>query len=335
MAKIFITGSEGSLMQQIIPLLHEKGHEIVGVDNLFRYGEQGANSFNIPYKFYQEDASNLSIEAKKDLLSSDFVIQAAARIFGVGGFHRYPADILGFDVSIQQHILSTIVAENSLKKTKQMPHVIFVSSSMVYERCQSQTFDGVKEGDFENVPPPLTEYGLSKYVGERLLKAYHKQYDIRYTIWRPFNIITPHETSQGEIGMSHVFADYIENIVHKKLNPLPIIGDGQQIRCFTWIGDIAECIAENITNPKIINEDFNVGNPEPYTMERLALEIYTVSQELGLIPKTKTPLKFSSIKNYKDDVRVRIPNVEKAYAQLGWKAKTKTFTSIETCLQKI
>lgn len=328
MAKIFITGCEGSLMQEVIPLLYKAGHEIVGVDNLFRYGQRGVNFRENVYKYYQEDAGNLSDEAKADLLSSDYVIQAAARIFGVGGFHKYPADILGFDVSIQQHILSTI-ANGEEKK----PHVVFISSSMVYEMCHTKLANLATEGDFEHVPPPRTEYGLSKYVGERLLKAYNKQYGIPYTIWRPFNIITPHETSDStEIGISHVFADYIENIVKAQLNPLPIIGDGKQVRCFTWIGDIAECIAGNITNPATINEDFNIGNLEIYSMRQLAEEIRETAQNLGLIPKDNKPLDFETVKEYTDDVRIRIPNVDKVKKMLGWKAKTKTSESIRHCL---
>jgi nucleoside-diphosphate-sugar epimerase len=193
---------------------------------------------------------------------------------------------------------------------------------MVYERCQ------VHPSKEENVMEsliPLTDYGLSKLVGERMCMAFHKQYGIDYVIWRPFNIITPYEPAEKEQGMSHVFADFINNITLQKKNPLPIIGSGEQIRCFTWIDDVAQLIAKYSFDSKTDNEEYNIGNPEPISMKELALMIYNGDQ----------PLEFETVREYKDDVMVRIPDVSKAVEELGFEPKVKVREAVKRCLEYI
>ena len=223
--KILVTGSEGSLMQFVIPVLQERGHEVIGVDNFIRYGEIERER---NYEFVRGDLTNKDFV--DELVSGvDGVIQAAALIYGVGGFHKYPADILSKDVVLHQNILWSMVKHNVKK-------IAYISSSMVYERCNNHP--SKEEDAFESLVPS-TDYGLSKLVGEKMCRAFAKQYGIEYVVWRPFNIITPYEVAENEQGMSHVFADFIKNLIVEKKNPLPIFGDGEQIRCFTWIGDIA------------------------------------------------------------------------------------------------
>ena len=193
---------------------------------------------------------------------------------------------------------------------------------MVYEKCAQHT--SKEEHAMESLIP-MTDYGLSKLVGERLCMAFHKQYDIDYVIWRPFNIITPYEVAENEQGISHVFADFIKNIVVEKKNPLPIIGSGEQVRCFTWIEDVAKLIADFSFKSETDNQEYNIGNPEPITMKELALLIY----------KGDEPLDFVTTKEYKDDVLLRIPDVSKAMKELGFKPTMKVKDSIEKCLLEI
>ena len=309
--KILVTGSEGSLMQFVIPYLLEKGHEVVGVDNFARYGviERERN-----YEFIQGDLTDVDF-VNEVVEGVDGVIQAAALIYGVGGFHAYPADILSKDIVLHQNILW------AMRKHK-VSKIAYISSSMVYERCQEHPS---KEEHVMESLIPSTDYGLSKLVGERLCMAFEKQYGIKYVIWRPFNIITPLEAAEKEQGMSHVFADFINNIVVNKTNPLPIIGSGEQVRCFTWIEDVAKLIGEYSFDEKTDNCEYNIGNPEPITMKQLALMMY----------EGEEPLQFETVREYADDVMIRIPDVSKAIEELGFQPTLKVEESIQKCLQYI
>ena len=321
MSKILVCGSEGSLMQAVIPKLIEQGHKVVGADSLMRYGVQHGKD----YGFHQIDLANPNLtSAMIEQEKPDYIIQAAARIYGVGGFNKYCADILGEDITLHNNVLKAAV-KNNVKR------VVYISSSMVYENCPQDMDYPVFESMLDSYPAPNTEYGLSKFTGERLSIAMSKQYGLDYTIWRPFNIITPHEkVNNQDLGVSHVFADFIENIVVKKMNPLPIIGDGSQIRCFTWIDEVADAIADHSFAENTKNEIFNLGNQEPISMIELAALIHLIASEKGLI--TSDGLLTETVANYKNDVQVRIPDVIKADVILDWTAKIKVADSIRRCL---
>lgn len=315
--KILVTGSEGSLMQAVVPLLLEKDHTVRGVDNFARYGEIERER---NYEFIRGDLTDAAFV--DDVVDGvDAVIQGAALIYGVGGFHKYPADILSKDIALHANILESMLKSGVNK-------IIYISSSMVYERCITHPS---RESDVDESLIPSTDYGLSKLVGERLTKAFHRQHGLNYVIWRPFNIITPHEKGEKELGTSHVFADFIRNIIEEKRTQLPIIGDGEQVRCFTWIGDVARGIADHSFDAAAENHEFNLGNPEPITMKDLATMIYEAAQHHGLV-ETNGNLNFETKMSFRDDVRTRIPDVSKAKEILGWEPTLKARESIDRCV---
>lgn len=315
---ILVCGSEGSLMGAVIPYLLNMNHDVRGVDNFFRYGRIERKR---DYEFVEGDLSDVGV-AKRVCKGVDVIFQGAARIFGVVGFHKCAADILSKDTALQQNILCEALNNNIQK-------VVYVSSSMVYERATNIPSE---EGDVESMPVPLTDYGLSKLVGERLCRAFYGQYGLKYTIWRPFNIITPFEEAKDEPGISHVFADFIKRIVLDRQNPMEILGDGEQIRCFTWVEDVASAIAKYSLQTITDNEVFNLGNPEPVTIKELAFRIHKLAKAKGIIPKTEQ-LSFKYLPVYEDDVKVRIPCVEKAKNVLQWEPKVKLDEALDRCLE--
>lgn len=313
--KIVITGSEGSLMQSVIPKLLSHGHEVVGIDNLSKYGTAKGNG----YQFFQVDLINRD-DCIKLFQGADYVIHAAAKLYGVGGFNKYCADILSDDTAVTGNVLHACV-KNKVKK------IVYISSSMVYETSIQQVGIPVTENLTEKCVVPQTDYGLSKLVGERLCWSFYKQYGLDYTIWRPFNVINPLETSTQEQGYSHVFADFVKHLVVERKCTLPIIGDGNQIRCFTYIDDTAHIIANYSFDTKTINQEFNICNVEPVTMRELAQKIYKQACQ------TNDKLTFETVSDYKNDVLVRIPDVTKLLTLIGeYKFKSLDY-SITQCLQ--
>ncbi len=319
--RVLVTGSEGSLMQQVIPLLLQQGFDVLGVDSFTRYGVVERQR---DYEFVQGDLVDPAF-VRDSMEGVDGVIQGAALIYGVGGFHRYPADILSKDVVLHQNVLWEM-------QRRRIEKIAYVSSSMVYERCSTHPSS---EDMLTDSLIPMTDYGLSKLVGERLVRAFNRQYGVKFVIWRPFNIITPYEHAGETQGMSHVFADFVHNIVRLGKNPLPIIGNGDQVRCFTWIEDVAAAIATYSFDNRTDNEDFNLGNPEPVSMKELALLIHESARETLLIPSGAGELTFETVEEYVDDVVTRVPAVAKAERLLGWKARVKLVESIGRCLRHV
>lgn len=316
--KILVTGSEGALMQAVIPLLLKQGHEVRGIDNFARYGEIERER---NYEFIRGDLTDAAF-CEEIARGVDGVIQAAALLYGIGGYHKYAADILSKDINLHQNILWAML------KNK-VDRIVYISSSMVYERSETHPS---REEDLSELRIPSTDYALSKVVGERLVHAFHKQYGINYTIWRPFNVLNPNEKGEEEVGMSHVFADFIRSIVIEKKTVLPLIGDGEQIRSFTYIGDVARAIAEHSFSPKALNNTFNLGSPEPITMKRLAEIIYESAADQGLIERSPDGLRFETRETFSDDIRVRIPDSTKAKEVLGWEPTKMVQESVNESL---
>lgn len=318
--RVLVTGSEGSLMQWVIKHLFENDHDVVGVDNYSRYEEYDHTRVVDPdeYEFHQVDLTDPA-ETEEIVSTADVVINAAALIYGVKGFHEYPADILSNDVTIHRNILQA-ANEHDLDR------VAYISSSMVYEQDEPPH----EEDDVWTSRVPATDYGLSKVVGERYSMAFADQYDLNYTIWRPFNIITPYERSEDEPGMSHVFADFIRKILVEQQNPMEIFGDGEQIRCFTWIDEVAAALATHTFADETRNEAYNLANPEPVTMKGLARRIFAAGKERGLVDGDT--LTFDHQPIYNDDVKKRVPSIEKAQRDFGWDPETKLDDSLEICI---
>jgi UDP-glucose 4-epimerase len=315
--KILVTGACGSLMRQVIPRLRERGHEVRGIDNYQRYGREEAPE---DIEFLEGDLTDADV-VRQAMQGMDGVIQAAAQIYGVAGFHRYPADILQRDTKLHGLILREAIQVGAQR-------VVYISSSMVYERHP----DVAREADVPLMLVPHTDYGLSKLVGERLSLAFASQYSLPYTIWRPFNIIGLQENAYGyDPGVCHVFADFVQRIVHEHQNPMLILGDGQQVRCFTWIDDVARAIAEFSFDERTINSDFNLGNPEPVSMMELAQLMHTLYQE-ATGRSSREELRFSHGPVFSDDVRSRIPSIEKAQSTLGWHPTVGLHDMLRRCI---
>jgi UDP-glucose 4-epimerase len=318
--RILITGSEGSLMQALIPKLLQEGHTIIGIDNLYRYGVRSPSA-GINYEFYEQDllSADKVIKIIKDV---DVVIHAAAKLYGVLGLLNYRADILGDEVTVARNVLNACVQNN-------ISHIVYMSSSMVYDACPQDIAVPLIESMPFEYPYPNTDYGLGKLVTERLCEAYRQQYGISYTIWRPFNIVSPHEAPMTDQGFSHVIPDFINNIIKNKLNPLPIIGDGNQIRCFTWIDDVVDIIIKCSFDSHAKNQTFNVCNVEPTTMREMANMIYQIAF------KTDAELEFITSKNYQHDVKVRVPSIAKLETTFGNFKFTPTRETVQQCLRKV
>lgn len=308
--KILVTGSEGSLMQAVIPGLIAKGHTVIGIDKC------GPHADYLPYQFIEQDIVQMT---GKWHFNVDMIIHAAATIYGVGGFNAFCADIIGNDLVMTRNMLN-IAMLNDVKK------FVYLSSSMVYERCTSNK-NGVEEAEtsWDSFPVPYTDYGLSKYTGERMVAAYSRQYGLSHVIWRPFNIITPHEISKGIPGYAHVFADFFDAMIVKKLTEVPIISPGTQTRCFTWIGDVSEAIVDHSATATGV---YNIGSNEEIQMTELAALIWN---HMG---KNKNDLAFKFLPAIKGDVMRRKPNIDKIANDLKWVPKTNLETSIRHCLDE-
>ena len=114
--------------------------------------------------------------------------------------------------------------------------------------------------------------------------------------------------------MSHVVPDLIQKIA-KGQDPLHILGDGNQVRHYTYGGDVARGIRLCIEKKESLNEDFNISTNVSTTVLELAEKIWKRMRK-------GSPFSVVHDEPFEYDVRVRSPDVSKAARLLGFRAET-------------
>lgn len=131
----------------------------------------------------------------------------------------------------------------------------------------------------DDVKHPEDTYGIAKRAIEQDLQCTYEKFWLEYTNFLPHNIL----------GSRQNIADTFRNVVWIFINqtmrwePMTIFGDGSQIRAFSHISDVVPYIAECITNPKTINQSYNIGWDIPYTINELAETVKKVMNKWEII----------------------------------------------------
>ena len=130
---------------------------------------------------------------------------------------------------------------------------------------------GLSESDR---PTPEDPYGIAKYAFELDLHAAKELFGMDYVVFRPHNVYGPHQNMFDKYR--NVVGIFINQIHHDL--PLTVFGDGEQVRAFSYIDDVAPVIARGPLVPSARNEVFNVGADIPYTVNDL---VHEVSDTMG------------------------------------------------------
>ena len=196
------------------------------------------------YRLVQGDVQNTQLVTEL-LADCDHFIAGAALIGGISYFHTYAYDLLAQNERI---IASSVDAAIAAHRDGTLKKVTYLSSSMVFE---STTTWPSREGDERKIPPPLSSYGFQKLAVEYFALAAWDQYKLPYTILRPFNCVGIGESralgdveidsGNVKLAMSHVVPDLAQKVL-KGQDPLHILGDGNQVRHYTYGGDLARGI---------------------------------------------------------------------------------------------
>jgi UDP-glucose 4-epimerase len=318
-AKVLVTGSAGFIGGYVVEELLSRGYQVVGLDNYSKYGPVTRSYDSHPdYRFVEGDARDVDLVTEL-LDGCDHFIAGAAMIGGISYFHAYAYDLLATNERIMASSCDAAIKAHRDGTLKKMT---YLSSSMVFE---STTHWPSKEGDERLVPPPLSSYGFQKLAVEYYAKAAWDQYKLPYTIVRPFNCVGVGEgRALGEVevlsgnvklAMSHVVPDLVQKIV-KGQDPLHILGAGDQVRHYTYGGDLAKGIIAAMEHEDAVNQDFNISTAESTTVLELAEVIWRK------IKGADVPFSVVSDDPYEYDVQKRVPDVSKAKEILGYEADT-------------
>jgi len=316
--KILVTGAAGFICGYLVPELLEAGHEVVGIDDFSKYGQTAKSYDDHPrYRFVKGDAKDEAL-VRELAADCDQVVAAAAMIGGISYFHEFAFDLLAENEGI---LASTFRAAIDAHRNGHLERIIVMSSSMVFE---SSTVFPTPEGAQLTSPPPVSTYGFQKLASEYFAKGAWEQYKLPFTILRPFNCVGIGErralrdadvmSGNVKLAMSHVVPDLVAKVL-KGQDPLHILGEGNQVRHYTYGGDLAHGIRLAMESPEALNNDFNLSTPQRTTVLELAQTIW------GKLNGDR-PFAYVTDKPFEHDVQMRVPDVRKAKEVLDFEAST-------------
>lgn len=237
--KIFITGVAGFLGSHLADRMIELGHSVSGNDTLI-----GGYRDNVPagVHFYEIDCCD-NEKLSEVMADTDIVIHAAATAHeGLSVFSPSFITKNIFEASV-----STISAaiQNKVKR------FVFCSSMARYGNQQAPFTEDMR-------PAPEDPYAVAKVAAEDVLKMLCETHGMEWNIAIPHNIVGPRQCYDDPFR--NVMSIMINRVLQGKA---PIIyGDGQQTRCFSYVGDCIQCLEKMALDSNVVYETINIGPDE-------------------------------------------------------------------------
>lgn len=286
--KILITGGAGFISSHITDLLIDNGYEVCILDSL-AHGKK--ENLNPNAKFYKVDIRSEEILSIFKKERPDVVIHNAAQINVVKSVEG-PIE----DASINIMGTINILEASRLNGVKK---IIYPASAAIFGEPEYLPID-------ENHPlNMISPYGVSKHTVEHYLYTYKKLYNIDYFALRYSNVYGPRQDSSGEGGVVSIFC---ENMILGKKSY--IYGDGEQIRDFVYVKDIA------VANLMAIKSDkcgiYNVCTNTKMTINNLYEHMKTL---------TKNELEPIRVEERKGDIKNSYMTYDKIRNDIGWTPK--------------
>jgi GDP-L-fucose synthase len=281
---VVIAGSTGLVGSALIETFTAAGHEVVGLNRSI--------------------VDLLDLEATKKIFQNikpGLVIDAAAKVGGIGANNTLPVEFLSDNLRIQSNLME---AAHSAAVEK----FVFLGSSCIYPRdCQQP----IKEEYLMTGPLESTNsaYAVAKIAGIELINSYRKEYGVKWISLMPTNLYGPRDNF--DLQTSHVLPALIRRFIEAVENDSPKIslwGSGSPRREFLHVNDLAQAVlkaSESYNSPMHLN----IGTGIDLTIKEMAGKVAAAAGFNGEIDwDTSKP----------DGTPQKVLDVSKIRA-LGWK----------------
>jgi UDP-glucose 4-epimerase len=254
-----VTGAAGFLGSHLCETLLSRGHSVLGIDCFSDYYPRTLKEANVAglrrspsFRLLEVDLAAASLESLLD--GVDVVFHLAAqpgvrRSFG-HGFGAY----LHHNVQATQRLLQAAAGRD-------LRAFVYASSSSVYG--DQQVYPAREDAPLR----PVSPYGATKVITEQLAGAFWRSAGVPVVGLRYFTVYGPRQ--RPDMAFSRFLARALAS------RPLSVLGDGRQVREFTYVGDVVRATvaaAERGERGSV----YNVGGGEPVAL----LDVITLMKEL-------------------------------------------------------
>lgn len=248
MKKLLVTGAAGFIGSHVVDHLIDLGHEVIAMDDLSGGFPENVNP---KAKFYKGSFLD------KDLLDEIFSKNVISHIYHLGAYAAEGLSHFIRHFNYENNLIGSINLINYAVNYK-IECFVFTSSIAVYGKNQLPYTE-------ETIPNPEDPYGIAKFAVELDLKNAHEMFGLNYVIFRPHNVYGERQNIGDKYR--NVIGIFMNSIL--KGDKLPIFGDGNQTRAFSYIDDVALPIAHSGFMRQAYNQVFNIGADKPYTINDL------------------------------------------------------------------
>jgi UDP-glucose 4-epimerase len=310
MARCLVTGGAGFIGSHLTALLLEAGHEVTVLDNLATGQARNLASLEGHPRLTVRIGSITDQFLLADLMRGVEAVYHLAAAVGVKLVADDPALTIETNIYPTEWLLKLALQTNC--------RFFLASTSEVYGKNPKECWDESDDLFFGPTSRPRWAYGCSKAIDEFLALAYHKKFGLPVVIGRFFNVVGPRQV--GHYGM--VVPRFVEQALRG--GPIQVYDDGQQVRCFGHVAEVARCVQQLVDTPAAAGEIFNIGSDTPVTIRQLAEEV--VARVNPQVEIAYVPYQQAYGADF-EDVRRRVPDVSKLKRTLGW-APSRTLGEI-------
>jgi dTDP-glucose 4,6-dehydratase len=301
-----VTGVAGFLGSHLADLLLERGHRVIGIDNLVtgNVGNIAHLAGNKDFRFIEQDVTEFIFLQDPVNYVWHFASPAS------------PVDYL--ELPIQTLKVGSLGTHKALGLAKANgARFLLASTSEVYgdPQVHPQT-----EDYWGNVNPigPRGCYDEAKRFAEALTMAYYREHKVQTRIVRIFNTYGP----RMRVDDGRVVPTFLTQALKNK--PLPIFGDGLQTRSFCYYSDLIEGIYRLMMSQT--SEPVNIGNPQEITMIEFAKAVIAATG-------ARSKLVFKSLPQ--DDPRQRQPDISRARKMLKWEPQVSLSEGLARTIEHV
>ncbi|WP_413199774.1 NAD-dependent epimerase/dehydratase family protein [Nostoc piscinale] len=294
MAKIIVTGAAGFIGSHVAEVLLKQGEEVIGIDEFNDYYDPILKRKNLAllncWSNFKLIEGNIQFLDWQNLLQDVEIIyhqaaQAGVRASWGDGFRAYT----------ERNINSTQVLLEAAKDAKHLKRLVFASTSSVYGDAETlPTHESI-------CPHPVSPYGITKLAAERLCGLYQKNFNVPIVALRYFTVYGPRQ--RPDMAFHKFFKAILQN------EAIPIYGDGQQTRDFTFVSDVVAANLAAASAAEAVGKIFNIGGGSRVVLTEV---LDTMAEIVG------QPIKKNYIEKAMGDARHTAADISQAQKILGY-----------------
>lgn len=279
MKKSLVTGGAGFIGSNLVDRLLEIGHEVIVIDNEYS---------DVHDHFYWNDkAKNYKYDIR-DYENTRPLYDGVDYVFHIAAEARIQPAIENPIEAVSINSVGTVTVLQCAREAG-VKRVMYSSTSSGYGLINELPNVETQPDDC------LNPYSISKVNGEKLCSMYTKLFGLPTVIFRYFNVYGERQPLRGQ------YAPVIGIFLRQRAEgePLTIIGDGEQCRDFTYVGDVVNAnvlAATTVADPNAFGQVYNVGSGINHSVNEVAAMI---SDETINVPKRLGEARFSLANNQK------------------------------------